>query len=306
MGNFHTVVRGQESARRILTSALTLGRLGHAYLLHGPAGVGKTTLARDFAQALACEDATGCGSCPPCHRFDSGNYADFISLPEDGARLHIVEIRSLVSSLHRAPLEGRRKVALIPRAERLTPEAQNALLKTLEAPPAGAMLLLTSDAPDALLPTITSRCQLLRCGRLPRELIRELLAGEGHPEEEARRAADLAEGSVGRARNHADDDTLVRVAQEVWEHLLKGDLTAIYAASAGLVDRERTRALFEELARRAGERFGGNPSDEWAALAARELSRAARLVAWNANQRLTSETVLGGLTLRVNAGSNGP
>lgn len=299
MGDFRTVVRGQEAARRILVSALTLGRLGHAYLLHGPAGVGKTTLARDFARALACEDATGCGSCPPCHRFDSGNYADFLSLPEDGARLYIALVRSMVASLHRAPLEGRRKVALVPRAERLTPEAQNALLKTLEAPPAGAVLLLTSDAPDALLPTITSRCQLLRCARLPRELIRELLADEGHPEKEARRAADLAEGSVSRARAYAADDTLIRVAQEVWEHILKGDLTAVYAASAGLVDREGARALFEELARRAGARYGDNPSDEWAVRAARELGRAARLVTWNANLRLTSETVLGGLALRL-------
>jgi len=298
MGDFRTGVRGQEAARRVLASTLVSGRLGHAYLLHGPAGVGKTTLARDFARALACENQNGCGGCPPCRRFESGNFADFIPLPEEGASLGIAEVRSLVTTLGRAPVEGKRKTALIPRAERLTPEAQNALLKTLEAPPAGAVLLLTSDAPEALLPTIVSRCQLLRCGRLPRGLIAQILAGEGFAEEEARRAAETAEGSVGLARSLAADDTPARAAEGVWEQILKGDLAGVYAVAAELGDREGARVLFEGLARLAGRRCSENPSDLWTARAARELERAALLVAWNANLRLAAETVLGGLALR--------
>ncbi len=299
MGDFRTGVRGQEAARRVLASALTSGRLGHAYLLHGPAGVGKTTLARDFARALACENQTGCGGCPPCRRFESGNFGDFLPLPETGASLGIAEVRALVNALARAPVEGKRKSALIPRAERLTPEAQNALLKTLEAPPAGAVLLLTSDSPEALLTTIVSRCQLLRCGRLPRGLIAEILEGEGREPEEARRAAETAEGSVGLARGLAADDTLTQAAAGVWEKITKGDLAGVYAVAAELGDREGARALFEGLARLAGRRCGEDPDDEWAARAARELERAALLTAWNANLRLAAETVLGGLALRL-------
>ncbi|HUT99169.1 MAG TPA: DNA polymerase III subunit delta' [bacterium] len=299
MGDFRTGVRGQEAARRVLASALASGRLGHAYLLHGPAGVGKTTLARDFARALACDDQAGCGACPPCRRFESGNFGDFLPLPEEGASLGIAEVRSLVTALGRAPVEGKRKTALIPRAERLTPEAQNALLKTLEAPPAGAVLLLTADSPEALLPTIVSRCQLLRCGRLPRGLIAEILEGEGLEPEEARRAAETAEGSVGLARGLAGDDTLAQAAAGVWETILKGDLAGVYAVAAELGDREGARALFEGLARLAGRRCGEDPDDEWAAHAARELEHTALLIAWNANLRLAAETVLGGLALRV-------
>jgi len=299
MGDFHTTVRGQEAARRVLVSALASGRLGHAYLLHGPAGVGKTTLARDFARAMACDNQAGCGVCPPCRRFESGNYADSLALPEAGASLGIAEVRALVSALGRSPLEGERKTALIPRAERLTPEAQNALLKTLEAPPAGAVLLLTADLPEALLPTIVSRCQLLRCGRLPRGLITEILTGEDVDPERARRAAETAEGSVGLARDLAADDTLSRAAAGVWEQILRGDLAGVYAVAAELGDREGARGLFEGLARLAGRRCGEDPDDGWAAYAARKLERAALLISWNANLRLAAETVLGGLALRL-------
>jgi len=293
----NTVIRGQETVVGLLSAALSGERLGHAYLFHGPAGVGKTTLARDFARALACENGSGCGSCGACKRFEHGNYADLVSLPVDGASLKIEETRRLNSTLAHSPREGRRKIALIPRAERMTTEAQNALLKTLEAPPAASIMLLTTEALDSLLPTIISRCQLLRCNGLSQRLLCELLIAEGTVEELARSAAARAEGSLSRARALLGDDDLHSTAQDIWKMVKRGDLAGVYTAAGELGKREATRELFEELTRLAGVEFATVPTDGWLAKAVRELNRAGAFLNANTNVRLTAETILGELTL---------
>jgi DNA polymerase III delta' subunit len=289
---FKSSARGQSTARRLLGRILTGDRLGHAYLLHGPAGVGKAALARDFARALACVGRTGCGDCPSCRRFDSGNYADFLTLETDEAHLKIEEVRGLIQSLSRKPVEGRGKIALITQADRLTPQAQNALLKTLEAPPTGAVLLLTTDSPESLLQTITSRCQLIACRALSREEITAALVDEGLDAEGAATAAERAEGSLTRARELAEDDQTLAAAAAIWEQVRAGRLPRVYAACGEVRDRESARRLLEETARLAS-----NEDGDWSAAAAAELVRATRLVAANAHLQLTLETVLGGLTL---------
>ncbi len=293
----NTIIQGQEAVVGLLSAALSGERLGHAYLFHGPAGVGKSTMARDFARALACENHTGCGSCGTCKRFEHGNYADFISLPTDGASLKIEDTRTLNSTLARSPREGVRKIALIPRAERMTPEAQNALLKTLEAPPAASIMLLTTEALDSLLPTIISRCQLLRCNGLSQSLLYELLVAEGIEEEPARSAAARAEGSLSRARALVGDDNLHTTAQDIWKKVKQGDLVGVYAAAGELGKREGTRELFEELTRLAGVEFAAEPTDAWLTGAVRELNKAGAFLNANTNVRLTAETILGELTL---------
>ena len=225
------VVLGQERARAVIARLLVSGRLPHAFLLHGPAGVGKGLVAHLFAASLVCneprEDATGCGSCAACVKAAHGNHPDVLLVtrlpkkdrpgestaddPEDGEdegtgkagdlRPFIVvqQIRELNHHAAYAPREGRRRVFIVDPADRMNAESQNALLKTLEEPPGQAVIVLVASRPHVLLPTVRSRCFQIGFGALsPDELASGLVSlGMGPAEAEARAA--LAEGRPGRA-----------------------------------------------------------------------------------------------------------
>lgn len=139
----------REEALRLLGKSLEEGRLGHAYLVSGPPGSGVEELARELAGIFLECDALHVGREPDFHAIEPGSKS---------RRLLIEQIRDLEGALHRTPEKGSRKVALIRDADRLMPQAANAFLKTLEEPPAGSLLLLSTELPEALLETIRSRC----------------------------------------------------------------------------------------------------------------------------------------------------
>jgi DNA polymerase-3 subunit delta' len=174
------------------------GRLSHAYLFTGPAQVGKSTLARAFAQALLCEQQTvaACASCRACRRIAQGRYPDVQFLAAEKNTIHIEQIRTLQSDAALSPLEGRYKVFIIREIERATLPAANALLKTLEEPPPQVILLLTSARRDLVLPTILSRCQIIGLRPVPLAQIQAALETRWGVETE--RAALLARLSAGR------------------------------------------------------------------------------------------------------------
>ncbi len=196
-------VVGQERPLRLVQRALTGGRLAHAYLLRGPEGVGKRTAARALAAAALCREAVfgGCGLCPACRKLRQSVHPDFVHLAPQGTAIKIDQIRALKDALRFAPLEGDRRVVLLERVQAMRPEAANSLLKVLEEPPPGNLLLLTADENEPILSTISSRCQLLAFGPLPRELAARVLRRELPElnEAEALALAALAEGSPGRA-----------------------------------------------------------------------------------------------------------
>ena len=216
-----TDVAGQDRAVRLLRSALLRGQPHHAYLLAGPAGVGKELLARVFALAANCEaeqpEARPCGSCSHCKAIARGNFPDVAYLmPQaelvargvvskadlEGApskEIRVDEVRALAKRLSLAALRGRRKIAIVTPAEAMNERAQNTLLKTLEEPPPATTFLLVSSQPDSLLPTIRSRCARVQLGPVPEEIIAQRLVREGVPAEQARHRAALAEGSFSRA-----------------------------------------------------------------------------------------------------------
>lgn len=214
-----TDVVGQPRALEILQGALARGQVHHAYLFGGPEGAGKEQAALRFMQALNCETrpGDGCGTCGECTRIATHGHPDMTwVMPEvdliarklagrtdfesPSREVKIAQIRKLMERLALKPLSARRKVAVILRADRMNTAAQNALLKTLEEPPPDTTLILVSAAPDALLPTIRSRCLRVPFVPLSLELVAEQVSkARKLPLEQARLVARLAQGSIARA-----------------------------------------------------------------------------------------------------------
>lgn len=166
--NFSELV-GQEAVATTLSRALTQGRLSHAYLFCGPRGTGKTSVARILAKSVNCEQGPTdkpCGLCGNCRDIGGGVHLDVIEI--DAASNNGVDnIRDLQDRVALAPVAGRRKVYIIDEVHMLSQGAFNALLKTLEEPPAGVMFILATTDPHKVLPTIVSRCQRFDFGRIP-------------------------------------------------------------------------------------------------------------------------------------------
>jgi len=152
---------GHAVARRLLSERLRSGTLPHALLLVGPRGVGKRTLAQALVAEHFCAERRGCGKCAACGALRRGNHPGFVTVapPEGKSAIPIDAIQALGREISLRPADERGRVALIRGADRMTPAAQDALLKTLEEPPPANVLVLTAVRPDAVLATIRSRCQ---------------------------------------------------------------------------------------------------------------------------------------------------
>ena len=198
---------GQERAVAWLETSLKQGRVSHAYLFLGPPHVGKTSLAVCLAQALNCQSpGSPCGQCPSCRRIAAGKHADvqiikLLKDPEtdkDAKEISIQQIKDLQQHASLPPYEGSYKVFIITEAERLSPEASNCLLKTLEEPPAHVVIILLAGAEERLLPTVISRCHRLELRPVPaRQLEKAWIEREGMEAELAKRLAHLATGCPG-------------------------------------------------------------------------------------------------------------
>ena len=176
------------------------GRIVHALLFEGPRGSGKRTMARLMAQATVCSGADKpCGVCPACKRFLAGSHPDVRVMKPEKRTIGVDEVRALIDALSLRTYEGGKHIVIIEQADRLTPPAQNALLKTLESPAGEALFFLITDAPGAILPTIVSRCQTVRFHDLSVEECAGVLEARGIARERARELAGMAQGSVGRA-----------------------------------------------------------------------------------------------------------
>ena len=199
-----TDIQGHENACAFLRGAVTHGRLAHALVFAGPEGIGKRTVALALAAWLHCtaggDDA--CGECVACRQVAAGSHPDVlvVTIPAGKKEIGVDRAREVKRFTQMRPVSGRSKLALVDDAHMLTVAAQNALLKTLEEPPASSLLILVTANPDALLPTVRSRCQRVQFAPLAAEAVAALLCTQhGWEPDVARTVAVTADGSVGRA-----------------------------------------------------------------------------------------------------------
>lgn len=218
---------GHEWAVQLLRGHILNDSLRHAYLITGPDGIGKANLAIGFLQALNCpnRDAAGnpCRDCQTCKRIGRLEHPDLfpIRVEEDSRQIKVDQIRELIHSLSLSPYESDRRFGLLLDFEQANPSAQNSLLKTLEEPPGSVILILTAITADALLETITSRCEEIKLNTVPLDVTSQgLQEFHGIPQERANFLAHISGGKPEIASAmHANPEIMDRRAKLLNEHM---------------------------------------------------------------------------------------
>jgi DNA polymerase-3 subunit delta' len=315
---------GHEWAVDMLRQHILNDSVRHAYLFVGPPGLGRRTLALRFAQAVTCATpvapATPCGTCRTCKQIEAMQYSDLtvIQSEKEGGVLKVEQIRAIRQSLVLKPYQGKYRVALFLRFQEANANAANALLKTLEEAPAHAILILTADTTEQLLPTIVSRCEILRLRPLPVEVVESSLKARGSTDEQSRLLAHLSGGRPGAAFRMMEDESALEFRGERLDDLqklLSATRVEKFAYAEKLAkDKEILRSVFllwlaywrDVMVRASGSSaplVNVDRADEIDALAARlGLSSARKLVAAteksveqlekNVNARLLAEVTL--------------
>ena len=195
---------GNEQLKETLSAARRKGRMSHFYLLSGPKGSGKHTLADLIAAAMLCQEPEGpCGVCRHCRKVLGGCHPDYITIDDPSKKTVPVDlIREARADIFVRPNEGARKIYRFPRAQDMGIPGQNALLKVLEEPPPYGVFLLLTDNPEKLLPTVRSRCVELKLRALPEDLLRRKLRAEFPQADDGQIAAAMMRsgGYLGQAR----------------------------------------------------------------------------------------------------------
>lgn len=231
--NFNNVV-GQEIVTRQLMNDIKFNRVNHSYIFDGPDGLGKNFIASIFIQTLICErhDVIACESCPACVKFKTNNNPDIKVLANTKKSIGVEEIREFFSDVTIRPFIGDRKIYLIKDAHTMTIQAQNAVLKTVEEPPAYVVIIFISENIEKILPTIKSRSKLLKFNTYSDLQIDEILQLKDVDDFIIR----YSEGVLGRARRLLEDQQFMSMREQVFDIAEKIVKLKSYASSYEVED----------------------------------------------------------------------
>jgi DNA polymerase III subunit delta' len=315
---------GHDRVVRLLKNAVATERVAHAYLFAGSQGVGKTKTAYAFAATLLCKTGgdEACGQCISCKKFVDANHPDLSELkPEEktNGMIKVKPMREFIRNTHFHPFESDWKIFIIHESEKMNKESANTLLKTLEEPTKNTVIILLTNRPQQLLPTILSRCQKIVFGLLKTGAVARIVGEKrGLSEKDADIVARLAQGSVGRAMhmdlkfstedlpNFGQDFFSLRFGRDrklfefadaigAWP---SGPLEALEIVMSLLADAARIaagidadRLTYPDLREQAAD-FARSYSPRALAAKIRTVIYAQRLIERNANKRLTAEAML--------------
>ena len=237
-------IAGHGQIIEVFRRSVRSGKVSHSYIFEGIPGCGRRTTALALIQALFCTtiEDDACGVCVSCRKVSGGNHADIhmVEPLPDKRDIAIDQLREIQRELHLRPYEATRKACILEPAERMSVNAANSLLKTLEEPPGNALIILLSENADMLLPTIRSRCQLIRFSPLSPENIRRLLENSGVDQATAELRSSLSEGSMQRALEL--DDSRISSRRDALVHHLES------------LDLDRIKSIFETSEELSGNR----------------------------------------------------
>lgn len=201
-------VLGNENVKRILEKSIAEGNISHSYMFVGKKGIGKLMFAKEFAKALYCTGKEKpCGKCEECNRFEEHNNPDIVIIDEEEKSIKTETIKEMVKSVYEKPIQSAKKIYIINDSEKMTKEAQNSLLKTLEEPPEYVIMILITENENLLLNTVKSRCTKIKFNELTNSEIKQILKTKYSLEEVSDTVLEFAEGSVERAlRVHGKDE----------------------------------------------------------------------------------------------------
>lgn len=210
---------GNTKTKEILETALKNKNILHSYLFHGEEGIGKYLIAREFAKGILCENYKDepCENCKSCIEFNTNNHPDFLTINPDGNNIKIEQIRYMNSKILEKPVISKRKVYIINDSDKMTKEAQNSLLKTLEEPPEYAVIILICSQESNLLTTIGSRCTKIEFNSLNKEEIRKYFGSIGQNVSDE--IIELADGSISKAIKRIPKQEKYKKLEELIEQI---------------------------------------------------------------------------------------
>ncbi|OOO00474.1 MAG: hypothetical protein ATN35_07125 [Epulopiscium sp. Nele67-Bin004] len=232
---FNKVI-GHDTIKEYFEKILLSGNMPHSYIFQGQAGVGKMTMARAIAKNLICSSQDACNTCKDCHQFEVGTHPDIITLETT----KIEEVREkVVREINIKPYQSQHKIIFIPQADTLNIQSQNALLKTIEEPPSYATIILMTANVELLLPTIRSRCLIIRFNDLSDTEMKNYFSAINYNKDKEEIYIRFSSGSIGTAQKLINDESFLTLRDESINYLNRletADMIALYKIADELVE----------------------------------------------------------------------